>query len=53
MVQGYLEGSNVNTVQELIENMQRQRTFELNVRMISVAREIDEAGTSKVLRMPN
>ena len=52
MVQGYLEGSNVNTVQELIENMQRQRTFELNVRMISVAKEIDEAGTS-VLRMPN
>ena len=38
MVQGYLEGGNVNTVQELIENMQRQRTFELNVRMISVAR---------------
>lgn len=51
VLQGTLEGSNVNPVEELIASIELQRGFELGVRMISVAREIDEAGTS-LMRAP-
>jgi len=52
LVQGYLESSNVNTVEELVENLRQQRAYELNVKMISMARELDESGAS-LMRMPN
>ncbi len=38
--QGFLEGSNVNTVQELISLLSAQRAFEFNRRAITVADEI-------------
>ncbi|WP_447248499.1 flagellar basal body rod protein FlgF [Meridianimarinicoccus sp. RP-17] len=51
VLQGTLEGSNVNPVEELIASIDLQRSFELGVRMISTAREIDEAGAS-LMRAP-
>ncbi|NBO21487.1 MAG: flagellar hook-basal body complex protein [Rhodobacteraceae bacterium] len=51
VVQGALEGSNVNSTEELISSIDLQRSFELNLRMISTAKELDEAGT-RLMRMP-
>ncbi len=52
IVQGYLESSNVNTVEELVESLNRQRGYELNIKMITMAKELDEASTS-LMRLPN
>lgn len=49
--QGYLEKSNVNSVEELVRTLHRQRHYELNIKLLSVAREIDESGSS-VMRLP-
>lgn len=51
VLQGVLEGSNVNSTEELITSIDIQRSFELNLRLISSAKELDEAGT-RLLRMP-
>lgn len=51
LMQGTLEGSNVNPVDELLASMQMQREFELGMRMVMTAREIDEGGAS-VLQAP-
>jgi flagellar basal-body rod protein FlgF len=51
VLQGALEGSNVNATEELIASIDLQRNFELNMRVVSTAKEIDEAGTS-LLRPP-
>jgi len=51
VLQGVREGSNVNATAELIASIELQRTFELNLRMIQTAREIDEAGAA-LLRAP-
>jgi flagellar basal-body rod protein FlgF len=51
VLQGVREGSNVNATAELIDSIELQRTFELNLRMIQTAREVDEAG-SALLRPP-
>jgi flagellar basal-body rod protein FlgF len=52
VLQGVREGSNVNATAELIASIELQRTFELNLRMIQTAGDIDEAGAS-LLRLPN
>ena len=52
VVQGMLEGSNVNPVEELISSIETQRQFELGVRMIRTAQELDEGGT-RLLRLPD
>jgi flagellar basal-body rod protein FlgF len=52
ILQGVREGSNVNATAELIDSIELQRTFEMNLRMIQTAREIDEAGSS-LLRPPS
>ena len=52
ILNGSLETSNVNTVEELVENIKRQREYELNVKLISIARDLDEAGAS-LMRMPS
>ena len=52
IAQGYLESSNVNTVEELVESLNRQRGYELNIKMITMAKELDEATTS-LMRLPN
>ncbi|AXQ93688.1 flagellar hook-basal body complex protein [Cereibacter azotoformans] len=51
ILQGVLEGSNVNTMEELVSSIELQRTFELNLRMISAAKELDESG-ARLLRPP-
>jgi flagellar basal-body rod protein FlgF len=51
IVQGALERSNVNPTGELIASIEQQRGFELNIRMISEAKAIDEAA-SRLLRLP-
>jgi flagellar basal-body rod protein FlgF len=52
VLNGALETSNVNTVEELVETIRRQREYELNVKLISIARDLDEAGAS-IMRMAN
>jgi len=49
--QGFLEASNVNTVDELINMMEIQRAFELGIKLISTAQEADEVG-SQLLSAP-
>ncbi|WP_126979210.1 flagellar basal body rod C-terminal domain-containing protein [Frigidibacter oleivorans] len=51
VMQGQREGSNVTATDELVETLELQRSFEVNLRMIQTAREIDEAGAA-LLRMP-
>ena len=52
IVQGMLESSNVNAIEELVQSIDLQRTFELNMKMISTAKDLDESGT-RLLRMPD
>lgn len=51
IAQGMLEGSNVNTVEELVASIETQRQFEFGLRMVRVAKENDEAA-SRLLRIP-
>ena len=50
--QGYLEASNVNVFDELVNNVDIQKQYQLNVKLISLAKQIDEAGAS-LLKLPN
>jgi flagellar basal-body rod protein FlgF len=51
VLQGTLEASNVNPVEELLSSMEMQRQFELGMRMVMTARDIDEGG-ARVLQAP-
>lgn len=51
VLQGVLEGSNVNTINELIMQIDNQRSFEFGVQLVTTAKELDEAG-ARLLRMP-
>lgn len=51
VMQGVREGSNVNALEELIAMIELQRAFEINMRMIQTAREVDESGAA-LLRAP-
>ena len=50
--QGFIEESNVNVVDELVASMGYQRSYEMNLKLIKLASELDQ-GTSSLLRMPN
>ena len=50
--QGYLETSNVSVFDELINNTEIQKQYQLNVKLIALAKEMDEAG-SALMRLPN
>ena len=50
--QGYLETSNVSVFDELINNVDIQKQYQLNVKLISLAKRLDEAGAS-LLKLPN
>jgi len=50
--QGYLETSNVSVFDELINNVEIQKQYQLNVKLLSLAKELDEAG-SALMRLPN
>ena len=49
--QGYLETSNVNVFDELVNNVDIQKQYQLNVKLISLAKQLDEAGAS-LLKLP-
>ena len=51
VVAKHLELSNVNVTEELINSIEDQRAYEINVKMISSASELDEAGAA-LMRMP-
>lgn len=51
VTQGMREGSNVNPTAALIETIELQRAFEINLRLVMAAREADEAGAA-LMRMP-
>ena len=50
--QGFLEASNVNAIEELVRNLDMQRQFEINVKLIKKASEIDSAG-AKLMELPS
>ncbi len=52
IVSGFLESSNVKSVDELVTSIENSRGYEINVKFISTAKELDEAGSS-LMRMPN
>jgi flagellar basal-body rod protein FlgF len=52
ILSGFLEGSNVKSVDELVAGIDQSRAYEINVKFISTAKEIDEA-TASLMRMPN
>ena len=52
VAQSFLEESNINAVEELVDTLSQQRQFEVNVKFISVSKDMDEASTS-IMRMPN
>ena len=47
----HLELSNVNITEELVNSIEDQRQYEINIKMISSAGELDEAGAA-LMRMP-
>ncbi|WP_273522819.1 flagellar basal body rod protein FlgF [Rhodosalinus sediminis] len=49
--QGVLESSNVNAVEEMIGQIELQRQFELGLKLVTSAKQIDETG-ARLLRMP-
>tara|TARA_Y100001980_G_C14445530_1_gene230578 strand:- start:85 stop:873 length:789 start_codon:yes stop_codon:yes gene_type:complete len=51
LVTGYLEKSNVNAVEEMVNTIDQMRKFEMHVKLIQMAEELDQAGTS-LLRIP-
>ena len=50
--QGYLEASNVSAIEELIKNIDMQRQFEINVKLIKKASDLDAAG-AKLMNLPS
>jgi flagellar basal-body rod protein FlgF len=52
LTQGYLETSNVSVFDELVNNVEIQKQYQLNVKLISLAKELDEAG-STLMKLPN
>ena len=52
LLSGFLEGSNVKTIDELVSNIENSRSYEINVKFITTAKEIDEA-TASLMRMPS
>ncbi len=51
MISGFLEKSNVNVVEEMVKTLDQQRKFEMHIKFIQMADEVDRAGAS-LMRMP-
>ena len=51
IVVGYLEKSNVNAVEEMVNTIDQQRKFEMHVKFIQMAEELDSVGAS-LMRIP-
>ena len=52
LAQGFIENSNVNAIEELVDTLGQQRLFEINVKFIALSEKIDEGGAS-IMRLPN
>jgi len=52
LLNGFLEGSNVKSVDELVSGIEQSRAYEINVKFVTTAKEIDEA-TASLMRMPS
>jgi len=52
LLSGFLEGSNVKSVDELVSGIDQSRAYEINVKFVTTAKEIDEA-TDSLMRMPS
>ena len=52
LLSGFLEGSNVKSVEELVAGIDQSRAYEINVKFVTTAKEIDEA-TASLMRMPS
>ena len=52
IIAGFLEGSNVKSVDQLVAGIEQSRAYEINVKFITTAKELDEAGAS-LMRMQN
>ena len=52
VVSGHLEMSNVNITEELVQSIEDQRQYEINIKLISSASEMDEGGAT-LMRMPS
>ena len=52
IISGFLESSNVKSVDQLVNNIEQSRAYEINVKFITTAKELDEAGAS-LMRIPN
>ncbi len=51
IVVGYLEKSNVNAVEEMVNTIDQQRKFEMHVKFIQMSEELDSVGAS-LMRIP-
>ena len=51
IISGFLEKSNVNAVDEMVNSLEQQRKFEMHIKMIQMAEDLDNAGAS-LMRMP-
>lgn len=51
LLSGFIEGSNVKSVDELVSGIDQSRAYEINVKFVTTAKEIDEA-TASLMRMP-
>ena len=51
VVNKYLEMSNVNLMEELVSSIEEQRVFEINLKLVKAAEDIDRSGSS-LLKMP-
>jgi|TARA_B100000287_G_scaffold7821_1_gene7717 flagellar basal-body rod protein FlgF len=51
LVPGFLEKSNVNAIEEMVNTIDQMRKFEMHVKLIQMAEELDSAGTS-LMRLP-
>ena len=52
LVPEHLETSNVNITEQLVLSIEDQRQYEINIKLIKSAAEVDEGGAT-LLRMPN
>jgi len=52
VVNKFLEMSNVNLMEELVSSIEEQRVFEINLKLVKAAEDIDRSG-STLLKMPS
>ena len=51
LTSGFLEKSNVNAIEEMVNTIDQMRKFEMHVKMIQMTEELDAAGAS-LMRLP-